>query len=73
MSCTALNSANILLFVSHCHQREVMKSVVGLHYNQCYYALAYCLLQQQTQCFLQIDYNLGTYFFLDVSGEHTCQ
>ena len=36
MSFVALNSTNILLFVSHRHQLELMQSAVGFHYNQCY-------------------------------------
>ena len=73
MSCAALNSANILVFVSHRHQLELMQSVMGLHNNQCYCAPAYCLLQQQNQFFLKSDYHLGKYLFLDVSSEHNCQ
>ena len=73
MSCIAPNSTNILLFIRHRHQLEPMQSAVSLHYNKCYCAPAYGLLQNQNQYFIQSDYNLGTYFFLDVSGEHNFQ
>ena len=42
-------------------------AVINICYDQyCYFAPAYCLLQQQNQCFLQSEYHVGTYIFFDV-------